>query len=263
MKLTRGELLDLVLDIEERLRQLVRTVLAEVRGDWESLIPSSIRAEVERTWPHEKASADLLERANLGQLIGIALAQWKHFSELLGDKPRFQVRANEFREWRNSLAHGKDPSTDEKVEIVVLIRQVGQQIPIVREQSGLEPGGTVAGSTVLWVDDHPEWNLHERRILRALGIDVVPALGNDEAVAIANQRLIDLVISDIDRGDGEPGDVLPSRLRSANTTGGASLRMISSRHLWKLERKNPVRDVIAPSMPCGTSSWIPRSTKAA
>jgi hypothetical protein len=43
IQLTRGQLLDLVLEIEERLRRFVRQVLGAVRADWEEVIPGSIR----------------------------------------------------------------------------------------------------------------------------------------------------------------------------------------------------------------------------
>lgn len=123
IRLTRGELLDLVLEIEERLRRLVRSVLMETHSNWEKLIPESIRSDIQQQ-TGGAASRDLLDRATLGQLIDIVLAQWKYFEALLGDKQRFRVKAHEFREWRNSLAHGKNPSPDEKVEIAVVVRQV-------------------------------------------------------------------------------------------------------------------------------------------
>ncbi len=214
VRLTRGQLLDLVLQIESRLRQLIRTVLREKQSDWEKLVPSSIRSVIESSGPSGKPVGDLLDRANLGQLIGIVLAQWKLFGELLGDKPTFQVRANEFRKWRNSLAHGADPSADEKVEIAVLIKQVGQQIPVIPEPGTPTQPGKIAGATVVWVDDHPDWNLMERQILRSLSIDVIPVLSNDEAVGVVTGQPIALVISDIDHGTGEPGDRLPARLRA-------------------------------------------------
>lgn len=217
--LTRGQLLDLVLEIEERLRRLVRTVFEEARSDWEKLIPESVRDVLRRTDPAPSGVAgDLLDRADLGQLISIVGARWELFASLLGDKPTFQVKANEFRQWRNSLAHGMDPSTDQKVEIAVILRQVGRQIPVIDEAGSSSPengsGKTVRGSRVLWVDDHPEWNLRERQVFRALGMEVVPVLSNSEAIAVANQFSFELVISDIDRGDGEGGDLLPQRLRA-------------------------------------------------
>ena len=212
IKLTRGQLLDLVLEIESRLRQLVRAVLSEAQPDWESMIPGTIRKKIESFGPPPSATGDLLDRATLGQLISIVLKRWDYFAELLGDQPTFQVRSNEFRNWRNALAHGADPSPDEKVEIAVLVRQVGQQIPVRDELTVPVYDKAVAGSTVVWVDDHPDWNLSERQILRALGVDVIPVLTNDEAVALINARPIAMVVSDIDRGDEEPGDRLPSRL---------------------------------------------------
>jgi hypothetical protein len=166
IQLSRGELLDRVLQIEERLRQLIRAVLSDVRPDWEKLVPDKIRTHIEESGP-PKARTDILDRANLGQLIGIVLARWKYFSELLGDKPTFHVRANEFKEWRNSLAHGASPSPDEKLEIALLVRQVGQQIPVVAGLDLTERSKSVTGSVVVWADDNPEWNLAERQILRS------------------------------------------------------------------------------------------------
>jgi CheY-like chemotaxis protein len=215
IRLTRGELLDLVLEVEERLRRLVRTVFSEARTDWEKLIPESIRSGLEQVTSSATAGAgDLLDRADLGQLIGIVLARWPRFASMLGDKQTFRVKAQEFREWRNSLAHGKEPSADEKVEIAVVVRQVGQQIPILDTPKPQKLSQALTGSKVLWVDDHPEWNLRERQLFRTLGIDVVPVLSNDEAVHAVNLRQFELIISDIDRGGEEGGNVLPSRLHA-------------------------------------------------
>ena len=51
--------------------------------------------------------------------------------------------------------------------------------------------------------------------------------------------------------------------RSTNTAGQPSPSRTSSRHFWNEVRKNPVREVIAPSRPPGCSRSSPRSTKAA
>ena len=158
-------------------------------------------------------SEDLLDFADLGQLITIVLGRWEKFGDLLGTKTRFQVKADEFREWRDRLAHGGNPTTDQKIEIAVLLRQVGQQTPLVVEPA--PPGRAIPGAVVLWVDDHPEGNLKERQLLRALGIDVVPVTSNDEALDAVGQRLFDLVISDIERSESESGDKLPARLSAA------------------------------------------------
>lgn len=217
--LTRGELLDQVLEVEEKLRNLVRGVFGSDEGlAWEKLIPATVREELKKVQGGQaKPGTDLLDAANLKQLIDIVLARWSHFSDLLKDKTKFAARADEFREWRNRLAHGANPSEDEKIEIGVLLRQVGAQIPVYSGAPWRPPlgsGVSVAGARLLWVDDHPEWSLGERQILRALGIRVFTALANDEALDLAKKTQFDLVISDIDRGGAESGLALPLRLRT-------------------------------------------------
>ena len=56
------------------------------------------------------------------------------------------------------------------------------------------------GSRVLWIDDHPEQILGERRILRALEIQVVSANSSNNAREIlATDDDFDLLISDMQR----------------------------------------------------------------
>jgi CheY-like chemotaxis protein len=64
---------------------------------------------------------------------------------------------------------------------------------------------TVRGSKVLWIDDHPETILGERRLLRALGIDITPARSSKVALDILkNDNDFDLIITDVYReGRGE------------------------------------------------------------
>lgn len=61
------------------------------------------------------------------------------------------------------------------------------------------------GSRVLWIDDHPEQILGERRILRALGVEVLSANSTDSARRILKEdNDFDLVISDMQRkGEAE------------------------------------------------------------
>jgi CheY-like chemotaxis protein len=75
----------------------------------------------------------------------------------------------------------------------------------------LEP--RMAGRTALWVDDHPERNHLERRLLNKMGLFVDVARSNDEAVRLLkNDRFeFDLLISDIKRDRGPSGlDLLRS-----------------------------------------------------
>lgn len=212
---TRGELLDLVLEIEDRMRRLVRTVLRDAAAasntDWQDLVPTTIRDDIAKRGGREPV--DVLDGATLKQLIDLVLHHWQLFEEQIGDRKDFTTKANAFREWRNDLAHGKRPDEKGKVRIASLIADVGRRVgPGVDAPEG---GRWLNGASVLWVDDNPDGNHHERRILRMLGISVVPALSNDEALELLEDHAFDLVISDIDRGGGETGVALPAKLRRA------------------------------------------------
>jgi CheY-like chemotaxis protein len=69
---------------------------------------------------------------------------------------------------------------------------------------------------VLWVDDRPEGNATEARLLRRLGVEIEGAMDTEQAlVAIArNPAPFDLVISDWDRGGGDDAVDLARRLRA-------------------------------------------------
>lgn len=66
-----------------------------------------------------------------------------------------------------------------------------------RELAGLE------GRRVLWVDDHPEHNREELRVMELLGFDVEVARTTAEGVRRNRISLFDAVITDMDR-EGEP-----------------------------------------------------------
>lgn len=73
----------------------------------------------------------------------------------------------------------------------------------------------VEGRRVLWVDDHPEWNLYERMALSELGVYVDVAHSTDEALVFAGRTCPDLVISDMVRGsESSAGMELVARLRA-------------------------------------------------
>lgn len=58
----------------------------------------------------------------------------------------------------------------------------------------------VAGSRLLWIDDRPEKIIGERRLLRALGVTIVPATSSNQAREILNaDNDFDLIISDVQR----------------------------------------------------------------
>jgi CheY-like chemotaxis protein len=58
----------------------------------------------------------------------------------------------------------------------------------------------VKGSRILWIDDKPHNVVGERRILRAIGAEVISAISSDIAEEILNQdNDFDIIISDVQR----------------------------------------------------------------
>lgn len=71
-------------------------------------------------------------------------------------------------------------------------------------------------SQVLWVDDNPGNNVHERRSLEVFGINVILAKSTEEALGKIQQQSFDAIISDMGRpGDPTAGFTLLDKLRSA------------------------------------------------
>lgn len=75
-------------------------------------------------------------------------------------------------------------------------------------------------ATVLWVDDHPENNIHERQSLEALGVSFVMAKSTEEAMEKLKAQHFDATISDMGRPpDQRAGYTLLEKLRAfGNTT---------------------------------------------
>jgi CheY-like chemotaxis protein len=219
--LTRGQLLDLVLEIEDRLRALIRGVFIRTSPNWVHLIPRTTREalEMEARSRGAASESDLLRFANLKQLVDTMAAKWALFQPIMEDKRWLQANLDDLRKARNDLAHGVQPSVDEKVRIALLASEIGKRIPVQGEPS---PDGVTAGSVrhlnhrrILWADDVPEGNTWARRILTGFGAEVVPVLTNEEAVHEATQSHFHVAVSDIDRGGAESGAALGVRLKAA------------------------------------------------
>lgn len=70
-------------------------------------------------------------------------------------------------------------------------------------------------STLLWVDDNPSNNLHERQALEALGVSFVLATSTDEALEKLKRQSFDVIISDMGRPpDQQAGYTLLDKLRA-------------------------------------------------
>lgn len=111
-----------------------------------------------------------------------------------------------YREWR-----GEDPppsGVDAVTTATLLERssELSKQAQAYAAQSSVIRRATLVhsaldGARILWVDDHPEWNVLERRSFQSLGILVLPVETTRSAVASLTNETFDLIISDIARGD--------------------------------------------------------------
>lgn len=71
-------------------------------------------------------------------------------------------------------------------------------------------------SNVLWVDDNPSNNVHERAALEAVGVKFDLALSTDEALDKLKRRTYDAIISDMGRPpDPHAGYTLLDKLRES------------------------------------------------
>lgn len=70
---------------------------------------------------------------------------------------------------------------------------------------------------VLWVDDRPENNVHERQAMESMGLEFTLALSTDEAKEILSTRRFSAIISDMGRKEGPTeGYVLLEALRAGD-----------------------------------------------
>lgn len=70
---------------------------------------------------------------------------------------------------------------------------------------------------ILWVDDRPENNVHERQAFEAQGLHFKLALSTDEALEILEREKFVVIISDMGRKEGpQEGYVLLDKLRELN-----------------------------------------------
>ena len=69
---------------------------------------------------------------------------------------------------------------------------------------------------ILWVDDRPDNNVHERQAFEAQGIQFKLVLSTNEALEVLNQQKFACIISDMGRKEGsKEGYILLDKLRAA------------------------------------------------
>lgn len=71
-------------------------------------------------------------------------------------------------------------------------------------------------SRLLWVDDRPGNNVHERQALEALGVSIVLSTSTEDAIEKQRLQPFDIIISDMGRSpDPQAGYTLLDRLRAS------------------------------------------------
>jgi CheY-like chemotaxis protein len=71
-------------------------------------------------------------------------------------------------------------------------------------------------ATILWVDDRPDNNVHERAALEALGVSFMLATSTEEAFEKLKRQSVDAIISDMGRPpDPQAGYTLLDKLRAS------------------------------------------------
>ncbi|MBG0569247.1 response regulator [Actinoplanes aureus] len=101
---------------------------------------------------------------------------------------------------------GQRPGTANPFDVADALAEA---VPDMRSQRRL------LGRSVLWVDDRPDNNRYERRVLEALGVRLTTAASTEEAVDQLKRQSFDLIISDMGRPpDPRAGYTLLDELRS-------------------------------------------------
>jgi CheY-like chemotaxis protein len=105
-----------------------------------------------------------------------------------------------------ATAKGDTPASEAQLhKIVEVVRATG---------AGSVPTGDGWRNHILWVDDRPENNTHERQAFEAMGLRFTLALSTDEAFERLSKTKFTVIISDMGRREGSrEGYVLLDRLR--------------------------------------------------
>jgi CheY-like chemotaxis protein len=121
----------------------------------------------------------------------------KNLSEIFSRLGSFEAMGVKFVTVQNSI--------DAAIELAEKSPQWKVDIPPAEKRQALrrarQRAGLFKGAQLLWVDDHPENNLNERRMFHQLGVDIDSAKSTEEALAMLAAAKYDVIFSDMARGD--------------------------------------------------------------
>lgn len=115
-----------------------------------------------------------------------------------------------------SLAAANASRTDPAATPEAAAREARAVAQVVQETVTPTVIRRAARATVLWVDDRPNNNIHERQALEALGVGFVLSASTEDALERLNHRSFDAIISDMGRPpDPVAGYTLLDKLRGS------------------------------------------------
>jgi CheY-like chemotaxis protein len=121
-------------------------------------------------------------------------------------KSLWQSVTDSYRKWRGEdpPESGLDAATTDALlekspELIERVQAYAAESSVIRRASLVQ--SALSDAKILWIDDHPEWNILERRSFESLGIDILPVESTRSAVASLASEQFDLIISDIARQD--------------------------------------------------------------
>lgn len=92
---------------------------------------------------------------------------------------------------------------DQDAGVLEEARRIVASTPALRRAEFVAP--ILRHAQILWVDDNPENNVHEREALRTLGSNTDVAISTEQGMAALRNKVYDLVVSDMSRG-GTPNE---------------------------------------------------------
>lgn len=154
--------------------------------------------------------------------------------EALGVKIEFEAAEAELSKAVQQIGRVRLQSTVSAVRKEIRITEDDERRAIKRAAAVAD---VLKSRSILWVDDRPANNVHERKAFETLGLTVRFARDNPEAVEAlkTSDQEFDLVISDIGRPEGAP-----SGLALLNDLAAAREEIPVIYYVSKLDRSKPV-----------------------
>ncbi|MCK5642899.1 MAG: response regulator [Gammaproteobacteria bacterium] len=102
--------------------------------------------------------------------------------------------------------------TKSSIEKVVNVNKVDRAKYIEEDAKGISEVITkiqnnldkIRDKKILWIDDHPEWNINEKSAFETMGMRITWSMTNSEALDKIKTEDFDLIISDLFSDEGQP-----------------------------------------------------------